>query len=637
MLKQMRSGAQSTVVKLVLFGLLLLAMTGLALMDGQGTLRGALKSNTVASIGREKISLPAFDNMVQNAIRQQRMKQSEAYKSGVPHRVLKEYIDRSIFRKAVQDEGLLIGDAEAAKQIKEMLAPYVEKGMSQRDALNGLLRANGMREADLVSGVKEEIAVRLLLRLVAGGATAPAQLAQDLLKFRNESRRGEFFRLTAANAGAVPQPPESVLKSYYNTLAADYTIPEYRTLSVLVLDKNALGDNIKISDDKLREYYDDNIAAYKTGETRVIAQVVASDEAAAQDIYAAAQKSKNLQAAAKGPDGKSRGSYVGPQSFTEDKIAVELAKTAFSGKASDILPPVQSPLGWHILHIEKVTPGTEQSFESVKASIAKELAQEQASEALYTFANKIDDEIAGGKSVAEVAQGNHLPLTTIEKIDVHGLGRDGTKPVLTLPLYDKLVESGFGLAKGAASPLIETPDGAYMIVGVAEIFPAEQRSYDKIHTELVNRWMTEKRLQLLGEKAAQITDRLRKGEDFRAIAAEVGQSVQSTPLLQRGTPAVKAGVDSLMLSTLFALDSIGQARSVPDNNTVTVIRFAERKIQPAADKDAQEMHSVLSRAVGTDLLAQYRMGLVNTYDVQINAKLLASQYSEKAASADGEE
>jgi peptidyl-prolyl cis-trans isomerase D len=256
MLKQMREGAKSTVVKTVLFGLLLLAMTGLALIGGQGTFREAFKDDTVASIGREKISAQVFENSVREAIRAQQIKQSDAYKAGLPRRILRQEIDERIFAMAAGEAGVQPDDVMAAKQVQEMIAPLVEKGMTKQEALQRIEQMYNTNEASLVIAIKNDLAREQLFKLVGSGAYAPQQMVSDALRFRNEYRRGDYFRLTAENASDVKAPADAELKSYYDSIASEYALPEYRTLSVLILDKKVLGDSVKISDDRLKQYYD---------------------------------------------------------------------------------------------------------------------------------------------------------------------------------------------------------------------------------------------------------------------------------------------------------------------------------------------------------------------------------------------
>jgi peptidyl-prolyl cis-trans isomerase D len=631
MLKQMREGAKSTALKILLFGLLLLAMTGLALMDVQGMFRRGVSSNTIFSIGREKLTAPEFDRIVQSTLREQRIKQSDAYRAGLPQQILKRELDSRLFFKAANDLGLQVDDALAAKQVKDILAPLVAKGLPEKEALQRLLQAYGFSENQLVAMIKEQLASQQLLATITSGAHVPKQLVSDALKYRHEWRRGEYFTLDASDINAAKNPSEAELKSYYDSIAGEYALPEYRTLSVIVLDKKSLGDEARISDDRIKQYYEDNISDYKSAETRLISQVVATDEESAKKIYADAEKTKDLKKASE-VAGKGKGNYIKPASFTEAAMPVELSKSAFAGEAGKVLPPVKSPLGWHVLYIESVTPAAAKTFASVKADIEKELSQDKISEALYQRANKIDDEIAGGKTVAEVAREYKIQEVMLKKIDARGMDQAGKKPDAALPLLDKVVESGFNLKKGAASQLIETPEGSFIIVGAEDVFPSEQQSFDKVRTTILARWKANDRVKALADKSAKIMERLKLGESFNSIAGELKKPVQPTALVQRGTPAAKAGMAGSLMSALFSLDREGHATTVSGDGAVTVIRLAERKIrspQEVSKEDSAAIEAILSRSLKQDLLEQYRMSLVAKYDVSINDRLMNEMYAPK--------
>jgi peptidyl-prolyl cis-trans isomerase D len=631
MLKQMREGAKSTILKTILFGLLLLAMAGLALLDVQGMFRRGISSNTIVSFGREKLTATEFDRIVQSTLREQHMKQSDAYRAGLPLQILRREIDNRLFSKASADVGIQVDDALAAKQVKEIISPLVKNGLSEKEALQRILQTYSLSEGQMVATLKDQLSTQQLLTTITSGAHAPQQLINDALKYRHEWRRGEYFTLTGGNAGDIKNPSDEELKAYYDSIVGEYALPEYRTLSVIVLDKKSLGDSVKISEDKLKQFYDDNIADYKSQETRVISQVVAVDEESALKIHDAALKNKDLKKSAEAA-GKDKGSYIKAAAFTEAGMPVELSKPAFAGEAGKILAPVKSALGWHVLYIEKVTPVVTKSFDSVKTDIEKELSQEQISEAVYQGANKIDDEIAGGKTLSEVAKEHNLHEVILEKVDAHGMGQNGKKPDTAIPLFDKVIDTGFHLKKGSASQLIETPEGSFVIVGAEDIFPSEQQSFDKVRADVLARWKKNNAVRALAAKSAKIMERLKLGESFNGIAGELGKTVQSTALVQRGTPAARAKMDDGLMAALFSLDREGHATTVSGDGSVTIIRLAERRIrapQEASKEDVSGVEAILQRSLRQDLLEQYRMYLLAKYKVTINDKLLSEMYTPK--------
>ena len=63
-MKTLRQGASHGVSKFLLFGLLMVAVGGLVLMDVGGFFRGGVSNSDVARVGREKISAQSFDRTV---------------------------------------------------------------------------------------------------------------------------------------------------------------------------------------------------------------------------------------------------------------------------------------------------------------------------------------------------------------------------------------------------------------------------------------------------------------------------------------------------------------------------------------------------------------------------------------------
>lgn len=625
MLKIMREGAKSTILKISLFGLLLMAMAGLALMDVQGMFRGGIKSDVIASFGGERIHAQEFDRMVQTTLRQQRIKQVDAYRAGLPQQILKQEIDKRLFARAARDLGLVIDDGLAAAQLKEILAPLTAQGMTEKDALARILQTYSLSENQFVAIIKEQLATQQLLATVTSGISAPQQMISDALRYRNEWRDGQYFTLSAIDAGAVKEPSEEELKAFYTQLQGEYALPEYRTLSVLVLDRKVLGDAGKITDAQIRKYYDENIGDYKSPESRLVSQVVANDEATAKKIFDAATKAPGDLAKIAAAE---KANYVKPQSVNEAMMPAELAPAAFKAKNGEVLAPVKSPLGWHVMYMQNAMPATTRPFESVKTEIEKTLMQDGIAEQLYEFANKIDDQIAGGKTLTEVAAEKGLKETLLVKIDARGLGADGKKTDAGLPLLDKVIETGFSLKDGASSPLIETPDGAFIIVGVKSVTPAEVQPLERVKSQVLARWKKAHEEATLTEKANVLVERLKKGENFEKIAAESGKPVKSTGLLKRGTK----GGDETLSTALFAIEGATGATAIAGDGAVTLMKLSERKVQMPKEGNTAEMRTteaILTRSLRQDLLEEYRAGLAAKYKVSVNEKLLNNLYAPK--------
>lgn len=629
MLKALRSGTHSKVVKYFFLTLLMLGTVGLALFGIQDVFRGGGRSATVASIDGDKISRTEFERIVQEVLRQQQVTREEAVRAGVPQRALEREINSRLFMRESADLGLAISDDLVRAQLDDILKPMMEKGLSKRDALQNVLHTFNTTERQLVASLKAEIAITKLTHALANGASVPQQMVEDFMKYRYEWRRGEYFRLTATDAGVKDPTPEE-LQEFYADMQSNYMLPEFRSFAVLVLDAKALGIESKTGANDARAFYDANIAQYTVPAKRQISLVSVPDEESAQKIHEKAVLSDSLKKAAESVKGAR---YVTGSYSKEEFIPVELVDEAFANEPGTILPPVKGSLGWNIIHVESETPASTRPFEEVKAEIEKFLAaRDSTREALYTRVGEIDDMVGAGKTLSEIAQQLGLKEAVFEKVSADGQTAAGKKAEdKGVPAFDKVLTAVFQLDTGLTSQMIETPTGEFILAETREIVPAQPRPLDAVRAEVADAWKQKQAGAALDAKATKIMERLNMGEPLEKLAKEFGKEVRKTALLQRGAPPAKAeSIEPGVMLALFSIDKLGQATAVPAPGAVTILRLAERKIEkpPAQSReDVDALQSMLNLALQSDILEQFRKNLMAKYDVTINERAVREAFA----------
>ena len=629
MLKAMRDGAQSVIIKWTLFGLLILAMLGLALISDTGLTRGGLSNSPVAKIGREKISQTEFDYILQNALRQQNIPAEEAYRTGLPFSVLEQEISSRIFARAAYDMGILVDDVTVAKSIKEQIAPMAQEAKTtEADIFQRILRNMGLSEAAFVASVKSQIATDTVLKAITVGVRAPEQLVKDAMNYRYEWRKGDYFVINTEDAGKIGTPSEDDLRRHYESIAEQFSLPEYRSFAVLLLDAATLGLSTAVTEEEIRAYYDENIAEFSSLEKRTIDQLVVTDEALAQEIFAKVSKTKKLKDAA---DAASKGkvSYI-RDTYAEEDIAVELAPTAFATAKGSVAAPIKSPFGWHILYVDSIIPAAVTPYEKAKSLIQKDLAAEKSAGLLYERANEIDDMLAGGKALAEVAAEFSIKETNFEDVSSEGVDMKGKKIETALPLFNKILENAFTLDEGSASQLIETPEGGFMVVETRSIRPSEQQAFETVRPEVEESWRQKERGRLLDDYSARILEKIQLGESFEKVAASLGKRVESTGMIRRGTTPPKAALERGLMPALFSMNRIGEVANIPAANSVTILKLSDRKIDPPGklpQEEVENMRLLLQRSLQNDIVEQYRNSLMKEYKVSINEDLMLRNYS----------
>lgn len=630
MLRSMRTGA----LKGLLFAILLLATVGLALMDYQGMFRQGFKPTTVAEIAGEKITSVEFDQLLQSAMRRQRMKPEDAYRSGYPAQYLQNEINSRVLRNAVRDFGLIVSEEAAAKQIRGILNSFPTPGVSEKEALQTLLYNLQVSERALVENQKIDIGLNLMMRSLTAGIKAPEQMATDAMKYKAESRRAEYFTITAEDAGKSEKPSDADLAKYYDGIKTKFMLPEHRTIEALVVDAKTLVPQKDPTEDELKAHYEARKDGFAVKETSSISQLVVPDAADAKAFYEEAKKAGDLKKVADAH--KDKATFIKASPYGEADIPMEIA-AAFKADEGTILEPAESPLGWIIARVEKHIPPHNRPYDEVKDDVRQDLLTERANdnaEAIIKRVNEIDDMIAGGQKLSDVAASLNLKTVMLEKVTAAGLDANNRKVDTKLPVFDKLLAAAFRLEQGRISERIETPNGEYVLVTPHEVFPAVEQPLEKVRADVQKAWDAEKHGAAIDQLSAKIMDRLKLGEDFESVAKSFGKKVTRTDMILRSDHAKAASMAQGMFPALFSLEKIGQVTIVggASGSTATILRLADRTIDATRVPKAEDIKTVrdtLDHAVQKDMLEQFRMSLMAKYDVKIHEDVLTDMYKNK--------
>lgn len=635
MLRSMRSGK---FFKYIFLALLAMAGGGLVLMDVQGVLtnRGG-QAVKVAEVDGEKITGAELGHLVNLQLQRLKISSADAYRAGLPFRILNDEINSRIFNLEAQDAGIRVDDATAAVAIRDQIVqPLAAQGLPQDQALQYMLQRMGLSEQQLMNNVKMQIAAESLMRIVTAGAYAPDQMVTDALKYRNEARRGEYITLKTSELAKVGEPSAEEIEAYYTQKQSRYMLPEFRTLQVLVMDAKSLGIDAAVTDAEIQAYYDEHIADYSTPETREILQVSLDSEEAAQKLRTAAANGglkKAVQAA--GDDSLD----LVTATYSEQDVPEELQAAVFKDtKPGEVSAPVETPFGWHLVEVVKVTEaGTKKPLADVRGEIEKNLSLAKTADAIYKRIEEVEDMAAGHSSMAEIAAEIGVTPVEIAKIDADGLTGDTfKKPAAAekLPMFDKVLEYGFTLQEGEVSSVIETQDASFLVVSPVEVFKPAAKPLADVKKDVIAAWKEDKKNEALDKTASDIMTRLNLGGKLEDIAKEYNKPLERSKMLRRDSDAKDAVLGRGMIPALFSLDMIGQTTTVRGDNSLSFLRLAERKIDMADQPDAAEINKQrlsLEQSMRGDIVNQFRAGLMDKYKVEINAKAIEDMYASNEA------
>lgn len=271
-----------------------------------------------------------------------------------------------------------------------------------------LIAAQGMTSEVFAERLRQDYAVQHVLDAVRNsGFVAPVMVTADLDALL-QRREVQLERFDPSSYAARLNPSEQDLVAYHKANAQKFMAPERATIEYVVLDLDSIGHDLKLSDDDLRKYYDENIARYTTAEERrashnlikadkdLPAAERAKAKARAQAILAEVRKSPAsfAEIARKQSEDTGSAGQGGDLGFFGRGTMVKPFEDAvFAMKKGEISEVIESDFGYHIIELTDITGGQKKSFAEVRpeieAAVRKALAQKRYAEAAEQFSETV--------------------------------------------------------------------------------------------------------------------------------------------------------------------------------------------------------------------------------------------------------
>lgn len=525
MLQTMRQLAQSWIFK----ALMLFLCVSFAIWGIGDIFRGNPLRRTVAKAGNITITVQGLDHEFEQQLMRARqmlgpeLTPQQAKQLGILDNALNAMIQRAEVDQAIKKLGIEIGDQTVIDWIASQPQLRDKDGKLDKNLLRRVIEQSGLSEQGFIDAARKDMERRQLLSTLQIGDAAPNVVADSLLRARGQKRILDIISLKNNSMTNIPVPDDKTLQNFYQQNAQKYAAPEYRALTIARLSTDDIAKDITISDDDVKKEYDAKPAEWALPERRDVVQVVAENEGKAKQLAAAAKSKGNLSAAA-----KSEGlNPVSLDKIEEKTTLPDLAKPIFALKENQISDPIKSSLGWHVIQVKKIYPAGTRSFAEVKNELRENMKRDQAIDQATRDVNALDDQLAAGHSLEDIARGLKLHLIKIPALDANGKLPDGKDPA-EIPDKDDVLKNAFSQNAGETSPILDDKNGNYVVVRTDEITPSATQPFDKIKDRVLADWKANEQAKRAAAEAENIAKGLREGKPASSYAGQNGVDVRTS-------------------------------------------------------------------------------------------------------------
>jgi peptidyl-prolyl cis-trans isomerase D len=570
-----------------------------------------------------------FNRQLEQVQRQtgQRLDPEQAIRYGIHLRALEDVVQRAVIDNAIREYGIVVGDDEVRAEIARN--PAFQGANARFDPIlykNRLQQAR-IQEADYVADIRRQIASGQLLGVIHTQGLAPTTMRDEIFKMESEKRVAETVYVPDSVIATVPKPTPEQLNTYFEANKLKFQVPEYRAFSYVLLTVDDVMDQVKVTPEQVKQEYDSRQAEFGAPEKRDVDQAMADSEDKARKIIAAAQGGKSLEDATKEVTGNAGGVIKLGAVLKKDLPAGPLADGVFAAPEGLDPNPIKSPLGWHVVRVNKIEAGKVTSFDEVKDKLTNELKAQQAPELLVKLVNDFARVLNKTQSMKTAAEELQIKVKSYENVDARGQDPSG-KQVVIGPAAAELVQAAFATRESTESDLLETQKGEDFIVRTDRVTPARIPALSEVEAKATEGWQAEERRKLSDARTKEAVDKANAGGDLAAIAKDLGVQVETSKPVTRYDADPAAHLTQPGAQAVFKL-AVGKVQAVRGTDGNVIVRTKEiQAADIAKDKDTlTRFGTQLDSMLANDLVQQLLAALKAKYGVTLDQAAFAQAFA----------
>jgi len=619
MLRIMRKQAGSWLIKILLGAIVIVFV-----FWGVGSFRSE-RGGRVALVNGDQITLDEYREAYNNLIERLRgrfgsnLDEDMLKQLQVKKQALNQLINNKLLVQESKRLKFRVSEKELADAISNITA-FQRAGMFDSRLYANILDRLRMTPEAFEEAQKNAMMIDKLRTLITSSAKISDQEALEWYNWVNASVNIDYVFFDPSRYKDI-HPSDEEIKAFFENHKEKYRTDAMVKVRYLNFNPDAFRSKVTLSNEEVREYYDENLETFKipkTVEARHILlkvnrdadpETVKKTKDRAFDILKLAKEGKDFAKLAKqyseGPT-RDKGGYLGK--FKQEAMVKPFADMAFSLKAGEISEPVRTRFGWHLIKVEKVNEASITSFDDAKKNIRKNLTDDMAKNLAYDDADTVSDDVFEGEDLINAAKERNMKILTTEFFSSKG-------PIKGINDPSKFASVAFNLTDMEISNVQEFKNGYYILQLVDKIQP-KIPAFDKVKEKVKLELTKEKQDEKAKEDSETLLAALKSGKTMNTESKKFNLTPKTTGFFKRNGSIPEIGFERDIAEVAFQLTDKKQFSEnvLKGSKGYYVIQFKDRKILEL-ENFSKEKEDIKNR-----LLAQKKSSIFDALLAQIKGK-----------------
>ena len=588
--------------------------------------------NAIVKVGEVAITPEMFDNAKRQQLERLRQQLGDAFRANMLENeqaredILRMLMDDAAVTQTIAKNYIAVSEADAIALIKSAEG-LMQNGKFSPELYAQFLQSQGKSDQQFVAEVQRDLAKEALVAGVAATYPVPKAIVQQMHEILTEERLVRTYIVNATDYVDQMTVTDEEAKAYYDANKQSFLSPEHVKAQYVVLSPENFR-NVNVNPDDLKAYYEQNKNRWTTPEQRRASHILiefGNDKAASQKkaeelmAEAKADPTKFAELAEKNSADPGSAAAGGDLSyFGRGMMTKPFEDAVFAAKKGDIVGPIETEFGYHIIYVTDVQESTVKPYEAVKTEIEREYVEQMSirlfSEKAEEFTNIVYEQ---ADTLEPAAEKFGLKLETVDFVT-----REGVKdPELRSIINDQVVEALFGsecLKEKQNSSAMEVRANTLVAARVLDYQPTHEEPFEKVRASIIEtlklQKATAKALEVGQAKLAEV----RESKNLDGFSAETWVSRRDP----KGQPEALVNAEVSHPDTKLPA-YIGKQ---VDDGAYIISYISEAKKHPAHEQELAGLQRELTSIYGE----ADRMGYLEALEKALGVEVLKPNFTKDA-------
>ena len=533
-MQNIREGLTGNLTKIIVIAIIItfVGSIGWAGFFSQGN------ANIIAKIGSKQITSTdlSFEAASQQFLLNQRFPDQK-----IEDEVLMEISIESLIRKFgildfIESNDLNLTDSFVFRELTED-EQFQENGRFSKQRFDAYARSSGFIPQDYLNRIKQDLVLEFWKQSLVKSSFLSEQEVQESVVLAEQERDISFIKIPATNFSNEVETSENKLLEFYNENITEYVTDKKTRVNYLSLSLEDLKSSTGIEDSDIEEEYQKYADEFDTTERKSVSHImlnIDSDKTKQEAIKVLENTKARLSA---GEDFSALVAEISEDEGTKESggnlgvtdgtlLPPEFEEVLSDMNEGEFYGPIELNSSVHLIKLTKREIPTPKSIEEMQAQIKESLITESALADYSDLLDKSSDLVFTMGSISVIAEELNLQSTDSGLFSINEVTEDlNAAPILEI-IFDTNLDNNL-------IELIETSDKTAILFERSEFHDEKIIDFNSIKEEVSQDYKSLATERLANEFVNKTLANLNEGQDLNSVASNSDFKLETYKGLKR--------------------------------------------------------------------------------------------------------